>query len=269
MHIGILTGGGDCPGLNAVIRAVTLALIHEGAARVTGIERGFLGLLTRQVRPLPRERRGRHPGAGRHDPGHAQHAADPFHYFGAGGADVSAEALAYRARRWARRAGGHRRRRHDGDRRQVPRHWACRWSACPRRSTTTCATPTAASASTARWRWWPRRSTGCDTTGRSHGRVMIVETMGRYAGWIALEGGMAGAADVILLPETPVRRWTRWSSCCRAREARDGGNTLICIAEGASRSAAVSRWRARWPTAPTRSAWAASAQALRSSWSRS
>ena len=52
MHVGVLTGGGDCPGLNAVLRAVTLALIGEAGARVTGIERGFLGLLTRAVRPL-------------------------------------------------------------------------------------------------------------------------------------------------------------------------------------------------------------------------
>ena len=40
MHVGLLTGGGDCPGLNAVIRAVTLALASDGT-RVTGIERGF------------------------------------------------------------------------------------------------------------------------------------------------------------------------------------------------------------------------------------
>ena len=52
MHVGILTGGGDCPGLNAVIRAVTLALINEAGARVTGIHRGFLGLLTRESRQL-------------------------------------------------------------------------------------------------------------------------------------------------------------------------------------------------------------------------
>ena len=39
--VGILTGGGDCPGLNAVIRAVALALHNESGARVTGIERGF------------------------------------------------------------------------------------------------------------------------------------------------------------------------------------------------------------------------------------
>jgi 6-phosphofructokinase len=55
MHVGILTGGGDCPGLNAVIRAVTLALLNECAARVTGIERGFLGLLTRSSRGLDAE----------------------------------------------------------------------------------------------------------------------------------------------------------------------------------------------------------------------
>jgi 6-phosphofructokinase 1 len=60
---------------------------------------------------------------------------------------------------------------------------------------------------------------------------MIAETMGRYAGWIALEGGIAGAADVILLPELPysldavVQR-------CREREQHEG-YTLICIAEGA------------------------------------
>jgi 6-phosphofructokinase 1 len=71
------------------------------------------------------------------------------------------------------------------------------------------------------------------TTGQSHGRVMIVETMGRYAGWIALEGGMAGAADVILLPEVP---WTleAVAARCRAREADPAaGWTLVCIAEGA------------------------------------
>jgi 6-phosphofructokinase len=70
-----------------------------------------------------------------------------------------------------------------------------------------------------------------ETTARSHGRVMIAETMGRYAGWIALEGGMAGGADVILLPELPVDvdAVARLLPRARARE----GYTLICIAEGA------------------------------------
>ncbi|MDP3137964.1 MAG: 6-phosphofructokinase, partial [Burkholderiaceae bacterium] len=52
MHIGVLTGGGDCPGLNAVIRAVTLALHSGCGAQVTGIERGFRGLLDHRARPL-------------------------------------------------------------------------------------------------------------------------------------------------------------------------------------------------------------------------
>ena len=51
MHVAILTGGGDCPGLNAVIRAVTLALLQQGD-RVTGIERGFLGLIERRARQV-------------------------------------------------------------------------------------------------------------------------------------------------------------------------------------------------------------------------
>jgi ATP-dependent phosphofructokinase / diphosphate-dependent phosphofructokinase len=70
------------------------------------------------------------------------------------------------------------------------------------------------------------------TTARSHGRVMIAETMGRYAGWIALEGGLAGGADVILLPEQPFSV-EAVAARCRANEAA-GGCTLICIAEGAA-----------------------------------
>jgi 6-phosphofructokinase 1 len=70
------------------------------------------------------------------------------------------------------------------------------------------------------------------TTARSHGRVMIAETMGRYAGWIALEGGIAGGADVILLPEIPFSVEVI-AERCRARE-QSGGATLICVAEGAA-----------------------------------
>jgi 6-phosphofructokinase len=65
---------------------------------------------------------------------------------------------------------------------------------------------------------------------------MIVETMGRYAGWIALEGGIAGGADVILLPELPFDPNVVLQRCL-AREAAGAnecdGSTIICIAEGA------------------------------------
>ncbi|MGI9153034.1 MAG: 6-phosphofructokinase, partial [Rubrivivax sp.] len=92
MHIGILTGGGDCPGLNAVIRAATLELLHAGM-RVTGIERGFLGLMRNRMRPLEAadvddilEQGGTILGT--------HNRADPFHDFAVGGADVSAQVLA-------------------------------------------------------------------------------------------------------------------------------------------------------------------------------
>ncbi len=69
------------------------------------------------------------------------------------------------------------------------------------------------------------------TTGQSHGRVMIVETMGRYAGWIALEAGIAGAADAILLPEIDFDP-EALIALCLEREAKPR-YTVICIAEGA------------------------------------
>ena len=64
------------------------------------------------------------------------------------------------------------------------------------------------------------------TTGQSHGRVMILETMGRWAGWIALHAGLAGSADIILIPELPYRL-DEVARVCREREARQR-YTLIC-----------------------------------------
>ena len=93
MHVGILTGGGDCPGLNAVIRAVTLALVRDGA-RVTGIERGFLGLCERRSRPLGEAEVSGILAQGGTILG-THNRCDPFHYFGAGGADVSGAAMDY------------------------------------------------------------------------------------------------------------------------------------------------------------------------------
>ncbi len=51
-RIGVLTGGGDCPGLNAVIRAVTKSAIYEHGLEVLGIEDGFLGLVQNRIHPL-------------------------------------------------------------------------------------------------------------------------------------------------------------------------------------------------------------------------
>jgi ATP-dependent phosphofructokinase / diphosphate-dependent phosphofructokinase len=70
------------------------------------------------------------------------------------------------------------------------------------------------------------------TTAESHGRVIVVEVMGRYAGWIALWGGIAGGADVILIPEVPFS-YEAVVAKIQEREARLKHFTLIVAAEGA------------------------------------
>lgn len=228
MHVGILTGGGDCPGLNAVIRAVTLALVNEAGARVTGIERGFEGLLTQRTRALDvRAVEGLLAQGGTVLGTHNR--CNPFEDIAAGGADRSAVAMAS-ARHLGLDAlvaiGG------DGT-----MSIANRFSAL---GLPVVGVPKTIDNDLVH----NDRSFGFDsavavvaealdrleTTARSHRRVLIAETMGRYAGWIALEGGIAGGADVILLPELPVDV-DAVAEHCRARE-RDQGYTLICIGEG-------------------------------------
>jgi ATP-dependent phosphofructokinase / diphosphate-dependent phosphofructokinase len=70
------------------------------------------------------------------------------------------------------------------------------------------------------------------TTAESHGRVMVLEVMGRYAGWIAAHSGIAGGGDIILIPEIP---FSYGSVCAKIREREQQGKhfTLVVVAEGA------------------------------------
>lgn len=70
------------------------------------------------------------------------------------------------------------------------------------------------------------------TTAASHHRVMVVEVMGRYAGWIALHAGLAGGAHAILLPELPFNL-DRVADLVRQRDAAGQAYSLVCVAEGA------------------------------------
>ncbi len=227
MHVGILTGGGDCPGLNAVIRAVTLALHRQCGARVTGIERGFHGLLARRVRPLAAADVDGILAEGGTILG-THNSCDPFRWQGA---DHSAEALAY-ARELGLDAlvaiGG------DGTMDIAYRFHRLGLPVVGVPKTIDNDLPLT------------DRTFGFDsavavvaealdrlaTTARSHGRAMIIETMGRYAGWIALEGGLAGGADAILIPERPFGI-EGLAAVVRERETKGPGWTLICVAEGA------------------------------------
>jgi 6-phosphofructokinase 1 len=238
LHVGVLTGGGDCPGLNAVIRAVTLALVRECSARVTGIERGFEGLLTQRTRPLAAcdvqdilDEGGTILGT--------QNRCNPFRD-GAQGEDRSAQAMAT-ARALGLDAvvviGG------DGTMEIAHRFAGLGLNVV--------GVPKTIDNDLLH----NDRSFGFDsavavvadaldrlaTTARSHGRVMIVETMGRHAGWIALEGGLAGAADVILLPERP------FEVDLVAAQLRDRvsaqGHAILCVAEGAAPAGGSQVWQ--------------------------
>ncbi len=228
MHIGILTGGGDCPGLNAVIRAVTLALHREGAARVTGIERGFHGLLTRRARSLTPASVSDILAVGGTMLG-THNTCNPFKD-GASGVDRSSEAMEF-----VRELGLDALVAVGGDGTMAIAH------KFEKLGLPVVGVPKTIDNDLPH----TERTFGFDsavavvaealdrlaTTGRSHGRVMIAETMGRYAGWIALEGGLAGGADAILIPEIPFDAFAV-ASLCRQREEQ-GLATLICIAEGA------------------------------------
>ncbi len=226
-RIGVLTGGGDCPGLNAVIRAVTKSLIGQCGAEVIGIEDGFLGLIERRVRPLDWRSVSGILGLGGTLLG-TSNTASPFSFQGR---DVSGEVLAYARETLGLQAlvaiGG-------GGTLTI----AGRLSAM---GLPVVGVPKTIDNDIA----CNERSFGFDTavaivtdalervqtTGQSHGRVMVVETMGRYAGWIALEAGIAGAADVILLPEIAYDP-DRVAAFCAERAGRQR-YTVICIAEGA------------------------------------
>jgi ATP-dependent phosphofructokinase / diphosphate-dependent phosphofructokinase len=70
------------------------------------------------------------------------------------------------------------------------------------------------------------------TTAEAHRRIIVVEVMGRYAGWIALHAGTAGGADVILIPEIPYD-FDKVVDCLRKRDARGAKFSIVVVAEGA------------------------------------
>jgi 6-phosphofructokinase 1 len=231
-HVAILTGGGDCPGLNAVIRAVTLALSRQCGARITGVERGFHGLVAQRVRPLAEADVVGILAEGGTILG-SHNRCDPFNWQGA---DHSAAAM-----RYVRELGldalvaiggdGTMQIAHRFQQLGLPVVGVPKTIDNDLPQTDRCFGFDSAVAVV---------SEALDrlaTTARSHGRVMILETMGREAGWIALEGGLAGGADVILLPELPFSMPALLERA-RARE-RAGASLLVCVAEGVSLETSV------------------------------
>jgi len=226
MRVGVLTGGGDCPGLNAVIRAVTKSLIHHGQCEVLGIADGFEGLMGDVPRTLPlawvQVSRILHMGGTILG---TSNSANPLkdeatlaqvqRNVRALGLDVvvaiggdGTMSLAHGLKQIGLACVG------------VPKTIDNDIALCERSFGFDTAVATATEAL--------RR---VESTANSHHRVMIVETMGRNAGWLALESGIAGAADIILLPEIDYDL-DAIIDRCREREQRQR-YTIICIGEGA------------------------------------
>jgi 6-phosphofructokinase 1 len=233
VRIAVSTGGGDAPGLNAAIRAVALA----GAERqwdVVGIRRGFHGLLE-TPRELVTLDRAAVRGIG-HQGGTilgTTNRGNPFKWAsGSDERDRSDELIAA-----AREAGldavvlvgG------DGTMRIARDLWKKGLAVVGIPKTIdndlygTAATigfDTAVSIAT-------EALDRIHSTAESHERVMVVEVMGRYAGWIALHAGVAGGADVILLPEIPFDLEAA-AEKIRRRERMGRNFSIVVVAEGAT-----------------------------------
>jgi len=231
--IGVLTGGGDAPGLNAVIRAVVKTATNAGA-KVIGLEDSFDGLIypdkARELTPkdvtgilrlggtiLGTVNRG-NPFA---EPIETPHGI--FNY-----ADRVMEMFQQMELDALICIGG------DGTltiayefyKKGIPLVGVPKTIDNDIYGTTSCfGFDTAVSFAT-------DAIDRLHTTAEAHRRIMVVEVMGRYAGWIALHGGVAGGADVILIPEIPYH-FDRVIECLRQRDDRGARFSIVVVAEGA------------------------------------
>lgn len=234
-RLGILTGGGDCPGLNAALRAVAKTALAHGVVPV-GIEDGFEGLVDGRMRELDEADLSGIIAFGGTVLG-TSNKGDPFHFpvESAPGQieirDVSTKVVEQLA---AHRIdalvaiGG------DGT-----MHIARRLGTLGVRVVGVPKTIDNDLAATDQTFGYDSAVTvvceaidRLNTTAAAHHRVMVVEVMGRYAGWIALGGGVAGGADVILMPEFSWD-WPALLAKVNARSASGKRYSIVCVAEGA------------------------------------
>ncbi|MFQ5690125.1 MAG: 6-phosphofructokinase [Gemmatimonadota bacterium] len=237
-RIAINTGGGDAPGLNAVIRAAVLASLERGW-EVSGIERGYGGLLADEAGslvPLTRERVRGITHIGGSILGTANRG-DPFRWPSEGPAgivqrvDRSDEVMDGLARNGLDALiaiGG------DGSL-HIARELAAKGLPVVGVPKTI---DNDLGATSVTFGFLTAVETATDaidklhSTAESHQRVMVVEVMGHDSGWIALYSGIAGTADVILIPEIPYDIG-RVCGKIEERERRGRHFSIVCVAEGA------------------------------------
>ncbi|MDQ5821255.1 MAG: 6-phosphofructokinase [Actinomycetota bacterium] len=223
MRIGVLTGGGDCPGLNAVIRAVARRSYDLGW-EVVGVRAGWRGLVEGQFVPLgPREISGILPrggtiiGTSRTNPYKLDDGVESVRRnFESEGLEAlvaigGEDTLGVAARLHAE---------HDFPVVGVPKTIDNDLSA----TDYTFGFDTAVAICT-------EAIDRLHTTAESHNRVMVVEVMGRHTGWIAVMSGIAGGADVILIPEQPL---TVEEACEEIVARHESGKlfSIVVVSEG-------------------------------------
>jgi 6-phosphofructokinase 1 len=235
-RIGILTGGGDAPGLNAVIRAAVKVAVRDYGFTIIGFEDGFGGLIENRARRLSEKdvvgilpRGGTILGTTNRD--------NPFHYpVQENGQvvfkDVSAQVMKNIESHGIDALiiiGG------DGSLTIAKELWE-RYNLPVIGVPKTIDNDIGATDQTFGFDTALNTATEAldklHTTAESHHRVMVLEVMGRYAGWIALHAGVAGGADVILIPEIP---FTIEKVTEKLMERRRTGKkfSVIVAAEGA------------------------------------
>jgi 6-phosphofructokinase 1 len=233
-RIGILTGGGDCPGLNAVIRGVTKPAEDYGLT-VFGILDGFEGLVEGKAKELTNKdvsgilaRGGTILGS--------SNKGDPFHWPVEKDdtieiVDKSQDAL-NNYNHWGLDAliaiGG------DGTMHISKKLMAMGMNivGVPKTIDNDLEATDLTFGHDSAVFVVSEALDRLHTTAASHHRVLVAEVMGRYAGWIALNGGIAGGADIILIPEIPFS-WEKVFAKIRERELKGKRFSLVCVAEGA------------------------------------
>ncbi len=236
-RIGVLTGGGDCAGLNAVLRAVIKTAIFDYDLEVWGIEDGFLGLIENRMHLLTSEDASNILTRGGTILGTSNRSAPHYHVTGYRRdktpiiQDVTTKVVKHiKSRKLdalvtiggdGTMSGAARLLRHGIPMIGVPKTIDNDIAHCD----LTFGFQTAVEIAT-------EALDRIHTTAASHHRVMIVETMGRNAGWLALHAGLASGTDIILIPEMP---YSLESICdfCHMRAKRRKSFTIIAVAEGA------------------------------------
>jgi phosphofructokinase-like protein len=236
-RIGILTGGGDCPGLNGVIRAATLHARHTYGWEIVGIRNGYEGLYEEMYEDLTPARVQNILPRGGTMLG-SSNRANPFAYpvkLPDGRVevhDVSTQCLANLAKLGLHGlivVGG------DGTMsfgQKFIQRGATRIVGVPK----TIDNDLEATDYTVGFQTAVEVVVGAlerlQTTAESHERIMIVEVMGRYAGWIALTSGLSGGAHVVLIPEIDYDL-DRVIDTFHRRHGRGVSHSIVVIAEGA------------------------------------